>query len=114
MFGSTHTGLDRGWSFASKLRNEKTSRFANSTYVINTHYEQTKSFYGKVVEIESSELDRVYGKRSDNEEAALRRNTNCDNFILKATSDRQSLKRRMDYLIYITGGAPIQVLRPFK
>ncbi|HEY0652987.1 MAG TPA: hypothetical protein VGD65_07660 [Chryseosolibacter sp.] len=114
MFGSNHTGLDKKWSFASKLKNEEASLFANNTYVVNVHYERTKSFYGKIVTIENSELDRVYGKRSDTEEAELKQNTKCDNFILKVSSDRQSLVSRMDYLVYITGASPIKVLRPFN
>lgn len=110
MIGSSHTSMKQNWTLASQLKEGKGSPYFNNTFNIAVHYENSSSSWGnKTVVIEKSVLDDVYGKNSNVKEMELKKLTGCDNFIMEV-SEQIPLKDWCDYLIYITGGKPLQNL----
>ncbi|MCX8492357.1 MAG: hypothetical protein ORN54_14960 [Cyclobacteriaceae bacterium] len=115
MFGSAHTSTKQNWALASQLKENKDSPFFNNTYNITVHYENSNSSWGdKLVVIEKSVMDDVYGRNSNAKEMELKKLTGCDSFIMEVSEQNLPLKDWCDYLIYITGGKALHNLRSQK
>ena len=117
LFGCTHTVLNNGIAFASKVNHSTVAAFRNKVLSFNVHYANTFSNYYGIKPINKSYIEFCFGYSKNNKEVQEQINkikfsfsnlSNCPIKLIKVPDEKlfEPILRSSQYIIYATGQVP--------